>query len=258
MVDNTTTSSGIGQLTPYGANTPLTAVAFIVRQIMALLDTMIPVQVVAVHPGNGTPPTAGTVDVQLLISTLDGAGNSTEQGIVYGLPYFRPQGGPWAIIIDPAKNDFGYIICAARDISNLVAALKAGNSPLVTPGSFRKYNVADGIYVGGALNTVPKCTVWFKPDGTLKISDTNGNVLDTTSGTWVFTGNVEMQGTLKVDELETGEAGLNVTGAITATGEITAKSGGGSSVTLSGHTHTQGVDSHGDTEVPTNSPTAGT
>ena len=67
-----------------------------------------------------------------------------------------------------------------------------------------------------------------------------------------------MQGTLKVDELETGEAGLNVTGAITATGEITAKSGGGSSVTLSGHTHTQGVDSHGDTEVPTNSPTAGT
>jgi len=39
-------------------------------------------------------------------------------------------------------------------------------------------------------------------------------------------------GTLEVDKLETGENGLNVTGAITATGEVT-----GNGITLSTHTH---------------------
>ena len=255
MVDQTASSGsiGAGQQDPEDSNSDFWVVAFIVSQMMAQLETMMPVQVTAVHPGSGTPPAAGTVDVQLLVSQVDGANNATPQGIVYGIPYWRLQGGPWAVICDPAKDDYGYIVCASRDMSNVIK-----NPGIQVPGSLRQYSYSDGIYMGGAFNTVPKCSVWLKSDGTLKISDTNGNVLDTTSGNWVFTGNVEMQGTLKVDELETGEAGLNVTGAITATGEITAKSGGGSSVTLSGHTHTQGVDSHGDTEVPTNSPTAGT
>jgi phage baseplate assembly protein V len=49
-----------------------------------------------------------------------------------------------------------------------------------------------------------------------------------------------------------------VQGNITATGEITRGVGGSDSVTLGGHKHNQPADSHGDTEQPTNSPTAGT
>lgn len=47
-------------------------------------------------------------------------------------------------------------------------------------------------------------------------------------------------------------------GAIEATGEITRGVGTGDSVTLGQHTHTQGSDSHGDSEVPVSPPTAGT
>ena len=42
------------------------------------------------------------------------------------------------------------------------------------------------------------------------------------------------------------------------TGAVTAYYGTGSHVGLTTHTHTQGADSHGDTEVATNAPTAGT
>jgi len=160
------TSSGIGagQQVPEDANSEYTVAAFIVRQMMAELETMLPVQVMAAHPGQGTPPQAGTVDVQLLVSLLDGSGNSTQQGIVYGLPYFRLQGGKWAIICDPDVKDFGYIISASRDISNVVKSPGVAN-----PASYRKYSFSDGIYIGGCLNAVPSNWVWCKSDGTLVI-----------------------------------------------------------------------------------------
>jgi hypothetical protein len=48
------------------------------------------------------------------------------------------------------------------------------------------------------------------------------------------------------------------TGDLTVTGEITRGFGTGDSVTLGQHTHMQPADSHGDTERPTDAPTAGT
>ena len=108
----------------------------------------------------------------------------------------------------------------------------------VNPGSWRRYNGADGIYVGGILNPVPKATIWLKTDGTLKIADAQGLVLDTTSGQFVFTGNVKVAGTLEATKLQTDDAGLTVTGNISATGTITAGQGGGDQVGLQTHTHT--------------------
>lgn len=163
---------GAGQQDPQDSNSDFDVTAFIVSQMIAVLEIMLPVQVTAVHPGTGTPPTPGTVDVQLLVSLVDGAGNGTDPGIVYGVPYFRSQGGPWAIVIDPAKDDFGYIIGASRDIS------KVKNSPgVVLPGSFRKYCYSDGIYMGGCFNGAPSAWVWLKPDGTFNITDKPGNAI---------------------------------------------------------------------------------
>lgn len=247
------TDVGAGQQTPYDSSTEFDVISFIVRQRIALLDTMKLVQIVAVHPGTGTPPIAGTVDVQLLVQQIDGSGNVQSNGVVYGIPFFRLQGGKWAVICDPDVGDFGYVVCSDRDVSNVVK-----NPGQATPGSYRKYSVSDGVYVGGCINQVPVATIDLRRDGTLKITDANGIVLDTTSGSLVITGNVEVNGTLKIDKLETGEDGLNVSGAISATGEITAKSGGASSVTVTGHQHNQGVDSHGDAEQATDSPTPGT
>jgi hypothetical protein len=234
MVDQTADagSIGAGQQEPLDSNSWFYVTRFIVEQMMARLETAMPVQVTAIHPGSGTPPAAGTVDVQLLVSLLDGAGNVTQQGIVYGLPYYRPQGGKWSIILDPAVNDYGLIVSASRDASNVVK-----NPGIQSPGSTRKYSFSDGFYFGGFLNQVSDAYVWLKTDGTLKIADSKGNVLETSSSGFVFTGNVKVTGTLEATQLQTDDDGLTVTGNISATGTITAGQGGADQVGLQTHEH---------------------
>lgn len=200
--------TGNGFINPDDGATELNKVAAIVRLMVARLDTMKLVQVAAVHPGQGTPPAAGTVDVLPLVNQIDGNGFPTPHGTVYGVQYWRFQFGKWAIIADPAVGDVGYVICADRDSS--LAPKNPGQQ--VNPGSRRQYNVADGIYVGGVLNAVPAAWFWLKSDGTLKVSDSNGNVLDTTGGSWVFTGAVEFKNAVTVDQ------GLTVTGDATIDG----------------------------------------
>lgn len=215
VADNTQVAAG--QMYPEDSNNEFTVMTFIIRQKIAELETATPVQIVAVHPGAGTPPVAGTVDVQLLVSLLDGNGNAQQQGIVYGLPYFRLQGGPWAVVCDPAINDFGFIVGCHRDISGVIKSPGISN-----PGSYRSYSFQDGIYVGGAFNKNPAATLWLKNDGTFVLTTQDGVVLKSDGA-----GNLDATcGTLAV------------TGNITATGGITAGQGTGDQVTLQHHTHT--------------------
>lgn len=178
MVNQTADSGsiGAGQQDPEDSTSEFAVAVFIVRQMMALLETMMPVEVTNFHPGTGSPPSAGTVDVQLLVSQLDGAGNAVKHGVVYGLPCFRMQGGPWAVVCDPAVNDFGVIISAARDISKVVA-----NPGVQVPGSLRKYSYSDGVYFGGTFNQVPAASVWLKSDGSMQITDKFGNQIASSS-----------------------------------------------------------------------------
>lgn len=172
---------GYGQLSYDDAASDLNAIIAAARTLIEQIDTHKLVQVVAVHPGNGTPPAAGTVDVQLLVSQIDGEGFPIPHGVVYGLPYYRMQGGPWAVICDPVKNDFGYVACLDRDSSAVIK-----NPGIQTPQSSRRYNVADGIYVGGVINAAPTAWIWLKGDGTFVISDQNQNGVQSTSNSLEF------------------------------------------------------------------------
>ena len=179
MTQQTSTpgSAGYSQQGPNDHSSEFNRVAFLTKQFIAKIESMMPVQVVTVHPGSGSPPAGGTVDVQLLVSQIDGSGNVVQNGIVYGVPFFRLQGGPWAIIIDPAANDFGFIVTADRDIT----AVKA-NPGIQAPGSPRKYSYSDGIFVpcpfGGAP---PVGTFVFNADGTWVLTDKFENVLQGSS-----------------------------------------------------------------------------
>ena len=226
------TDVGYGSQFPDDSNTDSTGISFIVRALLSRIDTMKVVQVKAVHPGAGTPPAPGTVDVQPLVNQIDFANppNATPHGIIYGLPFIRWQGGMWAVINDPAINDIGIIICADRDISTVKNTKAQAN-----PGSFRRLNVADGVYLGGILNAVPAATYWLKPDGSLQVADAFGNVLQTSNTGFALTGNVA------------------VTGNITASGTIIAGLGGADQVGLTTHLHTS--ENAGD---PTSPPTPGT
>jgi hypothetical protein len=121
------------------------------------------------------------VDVMPLVSQVDGNNNTQRHGVVYGLPYFRIQGGANAVICDPVVGDIGYVVVSDRDISSvksnaakITGSANPSSSNQVTPGSSRRNDLADGVYVGGILNATPKQYIQFTATG-ITIADMNGN-----------------------------------------------------------------------------------
>lgn len=159
---------GYGQQDPVDSGSEFNSIIFACKQLIARISTMKLVQVQAVTNDGGVVA-AGTVDVLPMVSQLDGQGNSTPHGTIFGVPYFRLQGGVNAVIIDPVVGDIGYMVCADRDIS----AVKSTKAP-APPGSYRKYAAADGVYVGGCLNGAPEQYIVFTSTG-IRIVDKNGN-----------------------------------------------------------------------------------
>lgn len=154
--------------------------AFIFQQLLAEFRTVTLAKVEAVHDAEGNDITpgsispAGFVDVTPLVNSVDGTnGNPQKQGKVFGLPYFRLQGGNNAVILDPAVGDIGMIAICDRDISSVKS-----NKDQANPGSFRRGSFADGIYLGGILNDAPTQYVTFTDQG-MEIHDKNGNDITT-------------------------------------------------------------------------------
>jgi hypothetical protein len=176
---------------------------FHISQKLARSRTAVPVKIMDVTPS--ADGLTYTVDVQPMVKQVDGVGNSVSHGTIHGIPHANGSGGNGAAIIKPKKGDMGLMVVCDRDISGVIA-----NKGEATPGSGRMHDLSDGVYLGGfaGMNGTPAQYVSI---------DENGIHLKAA--------------TIFVD------GNLAVTGAITATQEVTAKSGSGSSVTLSQHTH---------------------
>lgn len=151
------------------------ATAFLVQQILNRCNFATLVKVVACTNSGGVSP-VGFVDVQPLVNQLDGQNNSVPHGVVYGLPYLRLQGGSNAIIIDPVVGDIGMATFADRDISAVKASGAQSN-----PGSKRRNDMADGMYLGGMINGAPTQYIQFTASGLNIISPNPINVTSTTS-----------------------------------------------------------------------------
>lgn len=146
---------GLAGLTDPGSD--FTVMQFIARMMMLKTWTGIPVLVKAIRNGGaGAVALAGVVDVQPMVHQVDGQGQPTPHDTIFGVPYFRLQGGVNAIILDPAVGDIGWCLFAQRDISTV----KANLSPS-TPGSSRTFDPSDGFYLGGLLNGVPQQIIRF-------------------------------------------------------------------------------------------------
>lgn len=201
--------------------TPHSAIDFLARLVIAGKAFVAVVKVIAVHGGGvGMPP---TVDVQPMVNQIDGLGNQTPHGIVYGMPCFRLQGGNGAMILDPVVGDVGVAAFCDRDISIVKATQKISG-----PGSFRQNDWSDGCYLGGFLNGAP--TQYGKIDS---------------SGIAIVTPNPV---TISAQNMT-----LDASGNLAVTGDVTAGAGGGDSVTLQHHQHGTGTAAAG-----TTAPTAGT
>ncbi|WP_308074267.1 Gp138 family membrane-puncturing spike protein [Neisseria polysaccharea] len=133
-------------------------IGYIVESILSRLQTVTLVKVVAVKGGGLSP--VGMVDVQPLVSQIDGSGGVIPHGIIYNVPYFRLQGGGNAVIIDPEPGDIGMCGFCSRDISSV----KQNKAPSA-PQSRRRFDYSDGLYFGGFLNGTPKQYIHFKDGG---------------------------------------------------------------------------------------------
>lgn len=217
-----------GNAGPDDAGSHPNSLKFLVQQELAKVHTATLVKIVKAPydtSGNAIPPgTAGPVgfvDVQPLVNQLDGRGNAMPHGTVYRLSYYRYQGAQGAFISDPVVGDIGKMVIANRDTSSVKATNAQAN-----PGSRRKFNMADGTYFGQTQAGTPERYVTFTGSG-------------------------------GIIAVKPGEA-IKIIGDLHVTGAIIAGVGTGDSVTLQHHTHNQGNDGHGDSEVPTDAPNAGT
>lgn len=110
---------------------------FLFKQMANGIATAVPVVVRAV---NGR-----TVDVTPAVNQLDGGGKAVPHGTINDLPIWRPQGGGTAIILPVEVGDKGLAIFCHSDISSV----KANEGKESNPGSRRKHDYADGVYLGG-------------------------------------------------------------------------------------------------------------
>jgi len=207
-----------GQQQPSSEASPFNGTSFIVDQALRLISTATLVKVVSVTNDGGVSP-VGFVDVLPLVNMVDGVGNSQGHGTLHALTYCRVQGGLNAIIMDPQIGDIGVAVFADRDISSVKV-----NKGLANPGSLRRFDMADGMYLFSVLGSAPNQYVQFNMAG-ITIADKNGNTIVMASG------------------------GITINGIFFPTGGI--------SFDIKTHTHDQPNDSHDDTEQPTLAPNNG-
>jgi len=186
------------------ANSDFNTQAFLMQSWINKVNTITLVKVVKIIPTGGLNA-VGYVDVQPLVAQLDGAGNAMPHGIIHNLPYFRVQGGVSAVIIDPVIGDLGMAAFASHDISSVKETRDQAN-----PGSRRRFDMADGLYLGGFLNGNPTRYVKLSADG-IELEDSSQIILRSPK--------------------------IVMDGEVMATGEITARFGTGASVTLTQHRH---------------------
>lgn len=144
------------------------AQVYLIKSLIARMATATLVQVVKVTNTGGVAA-VGFVDLQPLVSQVDPNMNPTPHAVIRNNPYFRIQGGKNAIIIDPEVGDIGIALFTSRDISAVSSTLTGGRAATkqdpISPGSFRKYDMADALYLGGVLNGVPTQYIEFAAGG---------------------------------------------------------------------------------------------
>lgn len=260
------------------ANTPTNAIAFLVEQ--TIRDTVNTAEVVSIDSADqaGTGGAAGYAAATPLVCQTDAFDNTLPPASIPKMPFFRPQAGKAAIVMDPQPGDKAILVAMKRDSSGVVS----GKGEPVQPGSFRTFDQADGFLLNGFLGEEPEIWLMLDPaSGNIELSTKSANVeiscrdsgdLDIKTGSGKFTitgtedsaikmpnlildGNVRITGGLIVEGETTGAGGgpavfsngiVNQAGGISNTGGITNTDGNTTSngVTVETHTH-QGVEPGG-------------
>lgn len=226
-----------GNRTAASNSSPFNRLNFFVENcVKNIINTAIPVKVVAVHTGEDR---AGYVDVLPLIESYDGFGNAISSQTIFHVPYSRIQGGVAALIIDPVPGDIGLAVFSQQDITNLTSTPQK-------PLSKRCFSMADALYIGGFLNQQPNIFLELKQDNTANIvcpehltiqSKTLDIECETMNVNASATVNLNTPNTVISGNLSTGTGGsggtVEISGTMNVSNDVTA-----SGISLKSHTHT--------------------
>lgn len=190
---------------PSTGNSATNAIIFLVSQMLAQINVATLVEVVEVYGGGGLDP-VGTVDVRPLVQQTDNDGIVIPSPVLYGLPYFRLQGGTNAVIVDPKPGDVGFCVFADSDIS-LVKDANGGANP---PGSQRTFSPSDGLYIGGWLPAVT-------PVSYVQVTDDEIKVVSPTAVT-VTSPSITLDGAVHITGAVTGDSTASFTEDVTGEG----------------------------------------
>lgn len=159
-----------GQNEATSTSTEQNAIAFQIAQALRAVSTATICKVVSCTVSGDIGP-IGQVTVLPLVDLVDGIGQTSHHVNVMDLPYMRMQGGTKCIIMDPVAGDLGLVVFADRDVSVVKKSKK--QSP---PGSRRRFNMADGMYVGTMLSSGnPDVYIRFHQDGTIIVANAKGS-----------------------------------------------------------------------------------
>lgn len=234
--------SGYSQQDPDDSASEHALIQFKINQTLARVRTMVPVQVMGITGGGGAIAKPPTVNVQPLVKIIDGQGNVSSHGTIFNIPVFRLGGGNGAVILDPVKGDIGWLAVADRDISIVKKTGKESQ-----PGSRRKFDMADGVYLGALLSAAPTQYLAFSPSG-IALQDANNNSIKTTNagisinGLLInqqgqIAGNLPVTGNLQISGTITALLGTAWGGNILTTGSIQGASVSNGSIDLATHHH---------------------
>ena len=154
------TSGGVtSNLVPADYASEIGKLKFVINSALAGLKVAMPVKVISVSNSGGLSP-IGTVNVQPMVSMLDGSGEAWPHGIIHNVPYMRIQGGANGIILDPAIGDIGIATVCDRDISTVQNTGKVS-----APGSLRKNDMSDMVYLMTIIGSAPTQYIQFNSAG---------------------------------------------------------------------------------------------
>lgn len=253
------------------ANTPTNATAFLIEQ--TIRDTVNTAEVVSINGADqtGTDGAAGYAAATPLVCQTDAFDNTLPPASIPKMPFFRPQAGKAAIVMDPQPGDKAILIAMKRDSSGVTS----GKGDPVQPASFRTFDQADGYLINGFLGEAPEIWLHLNPvtgdislstkaanidiscreSGDIDIQTGAGNITVTATDTGtvkapqiVLDGNVRITGNLTVEGISEGPGG----GAFETRGGINNEDGviRSNAITLDTHTHTGVQPGGGDTGNP--------
>ena len=165
------TVKGVKTLTT--ANTLTNAVSFLVDQsIKGMVNTA---EVVSIGGAdqNKTDGPGGYASATPLVCQTDAYDSALPPATLAKLPFFRPQAGKAAIVMDPQPGDKAILIAMKRDSTNVAV----GKNEPVQPASFRSFDQADGYLINGFLGEAPEIWLHLNPvTGDISLSTKAANI----------------------------------------------------------------------------------